>query len=248
MMKPANVLCEISFGRLVSPTSTGTRGIILKTLNSALQRAGITVEDASFVYHAEKHAEGNLVDGVVGGALFTVPEDKLRHIIGGQVVGSANEDGVNVKLIDLTKGDHAYVHQFGKLFNAGEILFNAGEIPPAGHTGAASVVHAPAALSATAPASVSGQAQAAPVPVVGQARAAPVSGQAQAAPAAVTEQARAAPSPASLLDHVAGLGSKVFPVPDMEDSKHQRWNSRSALMPDHFCEAAYPIQARVRNK
>jgi hypothetical protein len=84
--------------------------------------------------------------------------------------------------------------------------------------------------------------------VVGQARAAPVSGQAQAAPAAVTEQARAAPSPASLLDHVAGLGSKVFPGPDMEDSKHQRWNSRSALMPEHFCEAAYPIQARVRNK
>lgn len=117
-----NVFCQICFGN-VSPTDTATRGLILETLNSdsRMKEAGITIADASFVYHPEKNIEGNLLNGL-GGALFSVPEDKLPHMAKIERMEFQGQSGCYLVLFDLTQQDRAQIHRmFGKLFNAGEI-------------------------------------------------------------------------------------------------------------------------------
>ena len=118
----ANVFCQVCFGT-VSPTDAATRGLILETLNldSGMKEAGIVIDDTTFVYHSEKNIEGNLVNGL-GGALFTVPEDKLQHITKIERMEFQGQSGCYLVLFDLTRQDRAYFHKiFGKLFNAGEM-------------------------------------------------------------------------------------------------------------------------------
>eukprot|EP00444_Apocalathium_aciculiferum_P020883 CAMPEP_0183475996 /NCGR_PEP_ID=MMETSP0370-20130417/165724_1 /TAXON_ID=268820 /ORGANISM="Peridinium aciculiferum, Strain PAER-2" /LENGTH=121 /DNA_ID=CAMNT_0025668813 /DNA_START=95 /DNA_END=460 /DNA_ORIENTATION=- len=118
----ANVFCQVSFGA-VSPTDEATRGLIIETLNAseAMKEAGIVVEDASFVYHPEKNVEEHLVNGL-GGALFTVPEDKLADITRIERMTFQGQETSFLVMFDLTKQDRAYFYNvFGKVFEAGEM-------------------------------------------------------------------------------------------------------------------------------
>ena len=121
----ANVFLQISFGT-IAPTDAATRGLLIETLNTdsriMMKEVGITVEDATFVYHAEKNVQENFCNGYLGGALFTVPEEKLPTLTNIERMEFQSQDGCFLVMFDMTKNDRDYLHKlFGKLFEAGEM-------------------------------------------------------------------------------------------------------------------------------